>query len=478
MTKARNLSNLLDATGDVVSTALDNVPPSDNASSLTTGTLPIARLSDGSITNAKLNNDAKVVKSASAPSTPVEGDLWYDTANEVLKIYQSSISDFSKVSAAIPSLTSVTGSIFAGATSNLTLTGTNFLQSNLVVNFLQASDAINVDVSVTPSSQTSATVTVPSTVYDNVTNGNAVTIKVTNSDSIASNTQSKTAVELPSGGTISNSGNYRIHTFTSSGTFTNTITDLEVEYLVIAGGAGGGGDVGGGGGAGGYRSSIGSESSGGGGSTESTLTLSTGGKTVTIGAGGAGGSGSDPFDGADGNNSVFDSITSTAGGGGAGNNTSTANSGGSGGGGARGDNTAGSGTANQGFAGGDQGSTLNSGGGGGAGGAGGNGQGSDTSRGGTGGIGVSSSATGSSVGRAGGGGGADTGNSLGGLASDGGGQGGTGTSGGAGVVVPQNGTANTGGGGGGGRGYDTHGSTAGGSGGSGIVIVRYDTTTL
>jgi hypothetical protein len=196
MTKARNLSNLLDATGDVVSTALDNVPPSDNASSLTTGTLDIARLSNGSITNAKLNNDAKVVKSASAPSTPVEGDLWYDTANEVLKIYQSSISDFIKVAADTPTLTSVTGSIFAGATSNLTLTGTNFLQLNLVVNFLQASDGIDVDVSVTPSSQTSATVTVPSTVYDNVTNGNAVTIKVTNSDSIASNTQSKTAVSF------------------------------------------------------------------------------------------------------------------------------------------------------------------------------------------------------------------------------------------------------------------------------------------
>ena len=44
MTKARNLADLLDANGDVKSTNLDNVPASDNASALTTGTLPNARL--------------------------------------------------------------------------------------------------------------------------------------------------------------------------------------------------------------------------------------------------------------------------------------------------------------------------------------------------------------------------------------------------------------------------------------------------
>ena len=44
MTKTRNLSDLLDATGDVKSGALDNVPASNDASALTTGTLPSARL--------------------------------------------------------------------------------------------------------------------------------------------------------------------------------------------------------------------------------------------------------------------------------------------------------------------------------------------------------------------------------------------------------------------------------------------------
>jgi hypothetical protein len=56
MSKARNLADLLDASGDVVSGALDNVPPSNDASALTTGTLPIARIADGDITAAKLGS--------------------------------------------------------------------------------------------------------------------------------------------------------------------------------------------------------------------------------------------------------------------------------------------------------------------------------------------------------------------------------------------------------------------------------------
>tara|TARA_B110000483_G_scaffold107001_1_gene130575 strand:- start:1743 stop:3098 length:1356 start_codon:yes stop_codon:yes gene_type:complete len=48
MTKTRNIADLLDVNGDVVSGALDNVPASNDASALTTGTLPSARL--GTIT--------------------------------------------------------------------------------------------------------------------------------------------------------------------------------------------------------------------------------------------------------------------------------------------------------------------------------------------------------------------------------------------------------------------------------------------
>lgn len=54
MSNARHLADLLDTSGDVKSGHLDNVPPSNDASALTTGTLNVARISDGSITSAKL----------------------------------------------------------------------------------------------------------------------------------------------------------------------------------------------------------------------------------------------------------------------------------------------------------------------------------------------------------------------------------------------------------------------------------------
>tara|TARA_R100000951_G_scaffold82460_1_gene70148 strand:+ start:3957 stop:4556 length:600 start_codon:yes stop_codon:yes gene_type:complete len=46
MTRARDIADLVDANGDVVAGALDNVPASNDASALTTGTLAGARLPD------------------------------------------------------------------------------------------------------------------------------------------------------------------------------------------------------------------------------------------------------------------------------------------------------------------------------------------------------------------------------------------------------------------------------------------------
>ena len=58
-----------------------------------------------------------------------------------------------------------------------------------------------------------------------------------------------------SGGTITTSGAYTIHSFTSSGTFTvnSAPDDAVVDYLIIAGGGGGGGRGGGGGSYGGAQ---------------------------------------------------------------------------------------------------------------------------------------------------------------------------------------------------------------------------------
>lgn len=49
MSRARDIANLVDANGDVVAGALDNVPASNDASALTTGTLAAARLPSSGI---------------------------------------------------------------------------------------------------------------------------------------------------------------------------------------------------------------------------------------------------------------------------------------------------------------------------------------------------------------------------------------------------------------------------------------------
>ena len=254
------------------------------------------------------------------------------------------------------------------------------------------------------------------------------------------------------GGAITYSGAYTIHTFTASGTFTPN-ENGNIELLVVAGGGGGaGGPAGAGGGAGGlvYNASF---------------AITPQAYTVTVGPGGAGGAGYSA--GTKGSDSVFSSITAFGGGPGPASwQKNAGNSGGSGSGGSGYDGTSGTtttaggaGTAGQGNTGGvGRGIGGNSGAGGGGGGAGAVGGDSTTSSAGNGGSGLASSITGASVTYAGGGAGSGYGY-----------PGGTGGAGGGGSAG-SSGAANTGGGGGAGTAVNT-----GGSGGSGIVIIRYPT---
>jgi len=142
------------------------------------------------------------------------------------------------------------------------------------------------------------------------------------------------------GGTITTSGDFKIHTFTGDGCFVVSITGNpagsdSVDYLVVAGGGGGGRDdfgsapdprQSGGGGAGGFRISnfYGLPAP-----TTSPLANPTGIPVtaitypITVGAGGAGGTGPCGSDGstqpgAKGNAAIFSTITSAGGGGGLG----------------------------------------------------------------------------------------------------------------------------------------------------------------
>ena len=245
----------------------------------------------------------------------------------------------------------------------------------------------------------------------------------------------------------------------STGWQTIASTAYSVDYLVVAGG-GGGGSGGGGGGAGGLV-------------TSSGLSVSPGTSyTVTIGAGGPGATGATTTSGSNGTNSSLSTVTTAIGGGAGGSNSTGTNglSGGSGGGGGLSGVTSvgGSGTAGQGFAGGNGivAQPYPTGGGGGAGAAGGN---AVSSTSGAGGIGVSSSYSGTATFYSGGGGGGAylQGSPAGTAGAAGSGGGGAGSATGTGTSS----TANTGGGGGGGA-YNSS-AQVGGSGGSGIVIIRY-----
>lgn len=271
-----------------------------------------------------------------------------------------------------------------------------------------------------------------------------------------------------SGGTITDIGSDRVHTFTSSGTFTVSAGVKAVQVLVVAGGGGGGDRFGAGGGAGGVIYSA-------------SVTATPGSYAINIGAGGAGGQ-TNNSTGIAGSNTTAFGLTAIGGGFGTSENGGNGGSGGSGGGGSWSSTTPGSGTSGQGNSGGAGiASPRVSGGGGGASQAGAGGANVQPN----GGNGTAYSISGSSTYYGGGGGGADNrvdSAGFGGPAAGNGGLGGGGAGGGgegngqasSASGVGGNGTANTGGGGGGGA-YIPSSATGrpGGNGGSGIVIIRY-----
>ena len=123
------------------------------------------------------------------------------------------------------------------------------------------------------------------------------------------------------GGTITESGGYRYHTFTNaSGPFMITSGGV-MDVMVVAGGGGGANRDAGGGGAGGLILTMGK-------------VAVPGSYVVVIGAGGAGGVGTGGTNGTNGSNSTFDGTDIVAtGGGGGGAQGSNGSNGGSGGGG-------------------------------------------------------------------------------------------------------------------------------------------------
>ena len=284
---------------------------------------------------------------------------------------------------------------------------------------------------------------------------------------------------VATGGTITENGNDKIHTFTGPGTFTVTqaascSANNAAAYMIIAGGGGGGVDRGGGGGAGGFREARTAPITP---YTASPLvapagvTVSAQAYPIVIGSGGAGGTAPGPSapSGVSGSPSSGLGVISAGGGGGKNSNTGSAFSGGSGGG-TSGSSPGGRASGNtppvsppQGNPGGigQDGSPFATGaGGGGAGAAAADGS-SPSGVSPAGGAGISTSITGAAVTRAGGGG--ATGKNPAAASAGGSGGGGVAETGSNGAA----GTVNTGSGGG------ASCTANAGAGGSGIVIIRY-----
>lgn len=269
---------------------------------------------------------------------------------------------------------------------------------------------------------------------------------------------------IASGGIETIDGNFKIHTFNSSGLFDVTAigtgTNNSIQYLIAGGGGGGGGYNGGGGG-------------GAGGLLTGTMIVSANSYPISIGAGGPGGIGGQA--GGNGSNSTFNSLTAFGGGGGAGTGggpSSAAGTGGSGGGGAR-NNLPGSAVIGQGNNGGagDQILFIVAAGGGGAGAVGGDGVWGGTyptSTNGSGGIGIQSTISGSATYYCGGGGAGSVDSNTGYPGIGGLGGGGDGA-----TADLQNGNPGSPNSGGGGGGAARTVGTSGGDGGAGIVIIRY-----
>jgi hypothetical protein len=404
---------------------------------------------------------------AQRPASPTDGATRFNTDSGSVEFYDGVNWLTTNL---IPVINSISGSIYSGASSSISLNLSNATDKITVI-FSESGVAL-AEVSDVAVASGIATVSTPSAVYGK-TVGSTITVTSANQDGTpASNSVSTTIKALPSGGTVSSVGSYRVHTFTSSGTLSvPSGFSASAEYLIVGGGGGGGYDNGGGGGAGGFLE----------GSTSITA------NNYSVIVGGGGGYNTSVSQAGDGGSSSFANITAL-GGGGAGSQTNYGRNGGSGGGSGHpppSRSYGGLGTAGQGNNGGGalyEGPNYPGGGGGGAGGAGETGT-SSTDRGGDGGVGKQSNIDGNNYYYAGGGGGsAHQGGNDGGTGGlGGGGAGGSSTAGTAygggsarnsggntSSATGASGGANTGGGAGGG----SH-TTRGGNGGSGIVIIRY-----
>ena len=181
MTKARDLANLLDGNGDVNTANLDNVPASNNASALTTGTLPNARLPDNIIDTGTAGT--KLASGTTAQRVTTTGQIRFNTTTGLAEYYDGQ--SFKAIDSP-PEITSISPSSLdednLGTNQTVVITGSNF-STNPIVKIIGNDGAEITPATTTRNSATQITITTPTSGM--TASNEPYDIKITNSSGLA-----------------------------------------------------------------------------------------------------------------------------------------------------------------------------------------------------------------------------------------------------------------------------------------------------
>ena len=159
MGKARHLANLLNADGDVKSDHLDNVPASNDASALSTGTLPAARL-PGNLTDTGTEG-TKIASGTTAQRGSTQGQIRFNTDTGLAEYYDGN--NFKPLDAP-PTVESISptslGQSVLGSSQTIVITGFSF-STTVTAKIIGDDGTVYTPASTTRDSSTQVTITTP-----------------------------------------------------------------------------------------------------------------------------------------------------------------------------------------------------------------------------------------------------------------------------------------------------------------------------
>jgi len=228
MTKNRNISDLLDATGDIKSTALDNVPPSDNASALTTGTLDNARLPSNIADTG--TEGTKIASGTTAQRGSTAGQFRFNTTTGFFEGFDGTVFKALDTPPTVSSIDVTEVDSQAGGNQTIVITGSGF-NSGATVTFVgNAGTNFNAST-VTVDSATQITAVAPKASFLNAQEPYGV--KVTNLSGLSTTLASQINVDTsPSWQTAS--GNLGTIEEGSSANFTVSATDPDGDTVAYS----------------------------------------------------------------------------------------------------------------------------------------------------------------------------------------------------------------------------------------------------